>query len=54
MIGEGKLPSMSLVRMCEALLRAAEIKTIRGKAMEDTAGANSRGLGVFLTCADGK
>jgi hypothetical protein len=27
MIGEEKLPAMSLVRMCEPLLRVAEIKT---------------------------
>jgi hypothetical protein len=46
MIGEEKLPAMSLVRMCEPLLRVAEIKTKGAKQRRIQAGANSRGLRV--------
>lgn len=54
MIGEEELPAMSLVRMCVPLLRVAEIKTKGAKQWRIQAGANSVGLGVSLTCVDGK
>jgi len=54
MIGEEKLLAMSLVRMCEPLLRVAEIKTKGARQWRIRAGANSSGLGVSLTCVDGK
>ncbi len=54
MNGEEELTTISLVRMCEPLLRVPQIRTKGAKPIEYTTGATSIDWGVSSSCVDGK